>query len=91
MECNPAGEAEQIDQLKDAIRAREGREHALRQARQRFPDRDVHLTGEIIHNPHVNAKLQSMGIGFLSEQTDALDRLGQDPEIRAEKRAARGI
>ena len=32
------GEAEQIDQLKDAIRAREGREHALRQARQRFPD-----------------------------------------------------
>lgn len=33
-----SGEAEQIDQLKDAIRAREGREHALRQARQRFPD-----------------------------------------------------
>ena len=33
-----SGEAEQLDQLKDAIRAREGREHALRQARQRFPD-----------------------------------------------------
>ena len=32
------GEAEQIDQLKDAIRAREGREHALRQAREHFPD-----------------------------------------------------
>jgi 4-hydroxy-3-methylbut-2-enyl diphosphate reductase len=46
------------------------------QTRQRFPDRDVYLTGEIIHNPHVNAKLQSMGIGFLSEQTEALDRLG---------------
>jgi 4-hydroxy-3-methylbut-2-enyl diphosphate reductase len=46
------------------------------QTRQRFPDRDVYLTGEIIHNPHVNAKLQSMGIRFLSEQTDALDRLG---------------
>src|SRR5438128_7619255 len=45
------------------------------QTRQRFPDRDVYLTGEIIHNPHVNAKLQSMGIGFLSERADALDRL----------------
>ena len=33
-----SGEAEQLDQLKDAIRACEGREHALRQARQRFPD-----------------------------------------------------
>ncbi len=33
-----SGEAEQVNQLKDAIRAREGREHALRQARQRFPD-----------------------------------------------------
>ncbi|HJB65996.1 MAG TPA: type III secretion system gatekeeper subunit SctW [Candidatus Mailhella merdavium] len=33
-----SGEAEQLNQLKDAIRAREGREHALRQARQRFPD-----------------------------------------------------
>ena len=33
-----SGAAQQLDQLKDAIRAREGREHALRQARQRFPD-----------------------------------------------------
>lgn len=32
------GEAEQIDRLKDAIRGREGREHALRQAQQHFPD-----------------------------------------------------
>ncbi len=32
------GEAEQLNQLNDSIRAREGREHALRQARQRFPD-----------------------------------------------------
>ena len=28
------------------------------QARTRFPDRTVYLTGEIIHNPHVNDQLR---------------------------------
>src|SRR3954451_5670552 len=37
------------------------------QTRQRFPDRPVYLTGEIIHNPHVNEKLRTMGVGFLSD------------------------
>jgi 4-hydroxy-3-methylbut-2-enyl diphosphate reductase len=46
------------------------------QTRQRFPDRPVHLTGEIIHNPHVNDKLRAMGIGFLSDDPTAIDRLG---------------
>jgi len=46
------------------------------QTRERFPDRAVHLTGEIIHNPHVNDKLRAMGIGFLSDDTMAIDRLG---------------
>lgn len=32
------GKAGEINQLKDAIRARQGKEHALRQARQHFPD-----------------------------------------------------
>ena len=39
------------------------------QTRRRFPDRRVYLTGEIIHNPHVNEKLRSMGIQFLSDGT----------------------
>ena len=37
------------------------------QARRRFPNQDVYLTGEIIHNPHVNQKLRSLGIRFLSD------------------------
>ena len=30
-----------------------------------FPDKRVFLVGEIIHNPHVNSKLESMGITIL--------------------------
>src|SRR5688572_1403876 len=35
------------------------------QTRHKFPDRRILLVGEIIHNPHVNAKLRDMGIEFL--------------------------
>src|SRR5438874_13752524 len=45
------------------------------QTRQRFPDRRVYLTGEIIHNPHVNEKLRAMGIRFLSDEAGSVDRL----------------
>src|SRR5438309_2169652 len=45
------------------------------QTRERFPDRPVHLTGEIIHNPHVNEKLRGMGVKFLSDDPGAIDRL----------------
>jgi len=46
------------------------------QTRQRFPDRQVFLTGEIIHNPHVNEQLRAMGIRFLSEEPGANEALG---------------
>lgn len=35
------------------------------QTRRKFPDRRVFLAGEIIHNPHVNAKLREMGVEIL--------------------------
>src|SRR5437667_10590037 len=44
---------------------------------ERFPDRNVFLTGEIIHNPHVNEKLRSMGIRFLSDDSNALNGVGR--------------
>src|SRR2546428_284555 len=46
------------------------------QTRERFPDRPVYLTGEIIHNPHVNDKLRAMDIAFLSDDPSLADRLG---------------
>src|SRR5438094_2101721 len=46
------------------------------QTRQRFPDRRVYLTGEIIHNPHVNEKLRAMDIQFLTDDPQTLERLG---------------
>src|SRR5216683_2799531 len=46
------------------------------QTRERFPDRQVFLTGEIIHNPHVNEKLRAMGIRFLTDAEEHVDRRG---------------
>jgi 4-hydroxy-3-methylbut-2-enyl diphosphate reductase len=45
------------------------------QARVRFPDRVVFLTGEIIHNPHVNGELRAQGIRFLSDPGESIDQL----------------
>ena len=45
------------------------------QTRKRFPDQRVSLTGEIIHNPHVNEKLRAMGVGFLSDSPQSIDEL----------------
>src|SRR6266705_2459414 len=51
------------------------------QTRERFPDRGVFLTGEIIHNPHVNEKLRGMGIQFLDQSPEAIDGLGTDDVV----------
>jgi 4-hydroxy-3-methylbut-2-en-1-yl diphosphate reductase len=48
------------------------------QARRRFPDRQVFLTGEIIHNPHVNDRLRAAGIRFLSDPGENPAALGPD-------------
>ena len=45
------------------------------QARLKFPDQRVFLTGEIIHNPHVNDRLRSQGIRFLSDECESWDTL----------------
>jgi 4-hydroxy-3-methylbut-2-enyl diphosphate reductase len=45
------------------------------QARQRFPDRPVFLTGEIIHNPHVNRQIRAQGVRFLSDPGESIDAL----------------
>ncbi|HET9582185.1 MAG TPA: 4-hydroxy-3-methylbut-2-enyl diphosphate reductase [Gemmatimonadota bacterium] len=36
------------------------------ETRRRFPDRRIFLTGELIHNPHVNRDMVAKGIGFLT-------------------------
>ncbi len=41
------------------------------QTREKFPHRRIFLTGEIIHNPHVNKRMLDMGIAFLSGQYSA--------------------
>ncbi len=44
------------------------------EAREKFPERRIFLSGEIIHNPDVNGRIQAMGIAILED--------GRDPESR---------
>jgi 4-hydroxy-3-methylbut-2-en-1-yl diphosphate reductase len=50
------------------------------QAREKFPDRRIYITGDMIHNASMNDRLREMGIEFLSRGFDgppeeAFDRL----------------
>ena len=40
------------------------------ESRRKFPDRRLFLVGEIIHNPHVNARLQALDITILGYDPD---------------------
>ncbi len=44
------------------------------ETREKFPDRRIFLSGEIIHNPDVNGRIERMGIRILED--------GADPEAR---------
>ena len=51
------------------------------QARHRFGDRGVFLTGEIIHNPQVNDQLRAQGIRFLTDPGETLDQLSAEDVV----------
>jgi len=51
------------------------------QTRKRFPDKRVFLTGEIIHNPHVNDRLRAQQIRFLSDAAERDTVLGPDDVV----------
>jgi 4-hydroxy-3-methylbut-2-enyl diphosphate reductase len=51
------------------------------QARQRFGDRTVYLTGEIIHNPHVNDRIRAQGVRFLSDRGESIEALTADDVV----------
>lgn len=40
------------------------------ESRIKFPDKTIYLVGEIIHNPHVNFRMEEMGIRFIYPEKD---------------------
>jgi 4-hydroxy-3-methylbut-2-enyl diphosphate reductase len=47
------------------------------EVRQKFPERRIFLSGEIIHNPEVNGRISAMGIRILEEAVDAATRYAE--------------
>jgi 4-hydroxy-3-methylbut-2-enyl diphosphate reductase len=44
------------------------------EAREKFPQRRIFLSGEIIHNPEVNGRIEALGIRILPDQRSPQDR-----------------
>jgi 4-hydroxy-3-methylbut-2-enyl diphosphate reductase len=44
------------------------------ETREQFPDRRIFLSGEIIHNPDVNGRIEAMGIRLLKDAPTAAER-----------------
>src|SRR2546426_11071821 len=53
------------------------------ETRTKFPAKRTFLVGEIIHNPHVNAKLQSMGVQFLHRPAEGKEGGGGEFDFGA--------
>ncbi|HZN56208.1 MAG TPA: 4-hydroxy-3-methylbut-2-enyl diphosphate reductase [Candidatus Polarisedimenticolaceae bacterium] len=53
------------------------------ETREKFPDKNLFITGEIIHNPRVNGRLREMGIRFLDGRPDgaSIEDLGEDDVV----------
>jgi 4-hydroxy-3-methylbut-2-enyl diphosphate reductase len=47
------------------------------QTRRQFPDKRVFLSGEIIHNPDVNRRIQEMGIRILDHSRNPVERFAE--------------
>ncbi len=44
------------------------------EAREKFPDRRIFLSGEIIHNPEVNGRIEALGIRILPDHRNPAER-----------------
>ncbi len=51
------------------------------QTKRKFPEKMVYLTGEIIHNPHVNKQLRSAGIRFLSDVSENITNVTENDVV----------
>jgi 4-hydroxy-3-methylbut-2-enyl diphosphate reductase len=47
------------------------------ETRQKFPDKRIFLTTEIIHNPMVNSRLREMGVHFIDSAPGSADRFAE--------------
>ena len=44
------------------------------QTRQKFPNRRIFITGDVIHNPTINGRLKEIGVRFLADEDIPVER-----------------